>query len=519
MKARRRAAIKHPITGAYLNLRGEFTSVYVPGQCQVIVHESEGAYKIEHARFPRFLKSDLTWEEVKPEEATAFSARYDEEDFVNYLQVKPGERQIINQEAEVQVKDGMLEFVLEDREENPVNLYPIGNFQPFNDQELEALHKATSGGKNLKDFIEDQVSESNRKEMQMLMEKISKMTPEEADSAWVNARTINGTEIKYIKYGTAKIICAPQQKLSKKGAELAEKIRAKNANDPDYKEVVEVVYIFKSGKKSTFQTLLSFTGFAATHATIAALIVSGVNYTIRRLVLRGIAGRLSIAAIEGLEAAMTQELWYVRFTSFLASGGWGSVASACLVFIEFVVVMIALYYLTFWLYKPQYLTTQLFNLSKHDLAVSLPYTSNVEEYIGENDPTEPYTLPAMAEAGDWIYDEDFGWIETKDTVVFGTSYFFENDNKWMEGFSMLYGIMRTDGVSNAFAKISIPWSSKNEMGAELDVYDDNYKEIWRNMSLSASEALAVQGAALGVSMAIDALTGNDNQYNALIQVH
>jgi len=518
METPKRYALRNPLTQEFLTIDGTFTKEFKPNVCLVRLHESDGKFQLEHDRLPRFLTNELKWEDGEQAQAESFSLRHDKEDFVKYVQVEVDAEQVAHLKTAFQVENNQLELSLEERDEEPIEMYPLGSYQTFSNEELKEISKAMNGGKDLNEFYRSRATYEDGLQMEELVKKIGGMTEAEAENAWISAETMDGTKFKFIKHGTAKIICAPQSGYSKRGQEIADRIRKENVGNPDYKEMTEVVYIFKTGGESVFQNTLCFAARSVLETILSGLIVKGINAACRNLVLWGVRRQLTEALALGLENAMTQGLWYVRFQSFLATGTRvARLVGGCLNLITTVIFIVALDLLLRVLWKPQYLTTQIMNFSDTELLVSLPYTSNVPDYLGENDPETPYVLGPKLKAGDVIYEEGMP-IRIEDNVVFCATYQFENDNTFMEGFSMLYKMHFQEISDSAYSKISIPYSASNNMGMELHKGGSDYKQIYKDIKTVADLSLRAESTLLRMQMGINALKGNDNQYQAIIKM-
>lgn len=514
----KRVALRNPKSGEFLNIDGQFVKDFSPNTCLVKLHKVEDEYILEHDRMPIFLDLKFNWIETEFKSANKYKVRYCNEDYVNYVQIEIDPSQQNNLKDRFQIENNFLELLVENHDDKkPVETFPLGSYQAFSDKELEDIERATAGGDDLAKYYG--VNTDDAIQMGLLMDRIGNMSEAEAENAWISAETMSGHIIKYIKYGTAKITIIPQQGLSPMGEKISKEIKEKNKDNPDFKYQVETVYIYRSGDKTTFQNILAYGDSLEVKSVISMMLVKGVNAAARNLVLFGVRRQITSALALGLESSMTQGLWYVRFSSFLASGsGWATIVGGCLNFVAFIIIYYAVSNVLKLIYKPQYLTTEILNFSDKELLISLPYTSNVPEYSGENDIESPYTLSPMVKAGDWIPDEDLGWIKPEDTVVYGMSYVLENDNKWMEGFSMLYKAAVNDQNSNIYAKISIPWSEKNKMGSDINMSGDDFKSIYKKIDTASQKEVKIKKDGAELSMSINGLTGKDNQYRALIKI-
>ncbi|MCG7548216.1 hypothetical protein [Pseudoalteromonas sp. Of7M-16] len=522
------AALRSTRTGYYLNGSGDFVKTFNVSTCMVRIYEKEGKSIIRHDMHHKYLSALKGWSDDIPNVEAQFFTEYCDESHLDILRTSSSD----NKNGASNLHSDR-ELFIEERDERKVISAPTGNYQILSNSQLDEINTLAKGGSGLTAFANKRALAEDKSGN--LVKKIGETPEAEQEHLWVKAHLKDGTPIQYSNHFGARITVIYQKKVSKFGAGIAEKLRqqsAHNANEfdenleEDYGETSELVFMLQSGETTTFQNFVNLSGKIVPNIVLTSLLVKGLNAFARNMVLKGVQRTISRALALGLENSMTQELWYVRLTSYLTRGPWYSSGrliagafnlGAALAIGYAISVIIELY-----VFVPQKLRVSILNMTKSSLNLGAAYLDNVPENLAAPTPDSPYNLPAMTTAGEVItIDPILGPITADQTVVYGADTVANNDNIIAEGLGILYSIVPNSpsSIQNVFASVDIPYARSNNLNIDFDVSSTNYKSIFNRLESGHKElSYSDKKGDVAVEMSLNALTGSDHDYVAQILI-
>ena len=515
--------IRHPETLDYLNHDGLFVKDYAPADCIFILRREDGHVTLQHEFYRTFFHACGSLKEKLDEQTGKFQYINCPDSLLNYVQYTDTSARNVSNEKQMDLPD--IKLVVEETDETPVEMMPIGNYQVLTDDQVKELEQLANGGQPLGRFGSDQSAAD--KDMAEMIRWLGEIPKDDQQHYWINGIMKDGTEIRICKRGGASITVLQQQKLSR-AAEKAWLDAKMNNPDEDYSKAVEAVIKFTSGGRTFWQNVIFFgenylVGEAiwALSKAVTKILTKGIAELCTYLVKRGVTRALTMAEARGLQAAMTQDIWYVKFTSWMSSGSRGArfLAGASNFIITLVIFFIISYFVFPFIFKKQRASVYLYNFSDIKVRVSTPYLGNIPINIQESSANVPYLLPGVTEVGTWVTVDGLEF-EVTSKVVHGVAFGFENDSTFMEGFEALL-MMEKNSNSNTplFASIDVPWVAGNTINLLAGKQSDSYKDIFKKMAdTSGKEKLNYAKDGVAADIGINALKGEDNRYTVQINI-
>lgn len=516
--------VRDPKTLMYLNHEGKFVRDYAPADCIFRLREVDGKISLQHDFEKTYLHACGTLKKTLERDGGLFERFQCPDTFCTYARFSSN----AEKSASDRSAPSDISLLVEETDELPLEMMPIGNYQVLSDDEISELEALAKGGSPLGRF--GTTASEGSEAMAELIRWVGETPEIEQERKWINGRLPSGADVRICMHGDASITVVQQPKLSQAGNRALEDYKRDNP-DEDWSEAIETVIRYKSGGRTLWQNAIFFGENALVGQIIwqaakiiATLISKGLSKLFTEIAKRGVMRALTTAEARGLQAAMTQGRWYVKMVSWMASGSRaaGLLAGAFNFVLTAVIFFVISYFVFPLIFKKQRCSTYLYNFTNKRLQVSTAYLDNVPDSAQDNSPEAPYILSEVTETGEWITVDDLlPPIQVMNKVVHGVAFDFENDSTFMEGFGALL-MVRDSGDPEEkaiYAMVSVPWVANNSIDLSVDNASTNYKSLFNTLDgRRKQENFTLEESRRKAKIGINALSGSDNRYTAQINI-
>ncbi|WP_404379029.1 hypothetical protein [Caenispirillum salinarum] len=514
--------VRDPETLMYLNHEGKFVREYAPADCIFRMRETDGKVTLQHDFERTYLHACGTLKEALEPATGLFERFHCPETFCTYARFSSAPQGTAADSADRLPEVNLL---MEETDELPLQMMPIGNYQILSDSQIQELEALGKGGGPLGQY--GKKTSQGDQDMADLVKWVGNAPESEQPHMWMNGQLKDGSEVRVCMRGNASITIIRQKTLSAAGKQAWEDYKRDNPEE-EWSETVETVIKYTSGNRTFWQNAIFFGEQALVGqliwqaATIVTKLISkGLTKLFTEIAKRGVMRALTAAEARGLQAAMTQQRWYVKIVSWMASGSRGArfLAGTFNFVVTLVIFIVISYFILPLIFKKQRCSTYLYNFTNRRLQVSTAYLYNVPTTTQDNAPETPYILPEVTGVGRWITVHGID-IEVTDKVVHGIAFDFENDSTFMQGFGALLMAQDAEQTEKVlYAMVSVPWVESNSIGLSTASAPASYKSLYDSMDgQHKQENLTIDESGRKAEVGINALTGSDHLYTAQVNI-
>lgn len=506
-------------THQYLSVFDEMLDEVRSFECIVTLEPKDDRHYLQHEGTGKVLLNDGKWGEIGNSSPLLFDINYNAKLYADCLIPYSESNYRIDDKEDLPPR-----YILEENDDTPVDVTMLGDFCALKKEELDEINAMQSGGNNL------QISLDRDKKSDELMANLINYigTSEEGAPIWRSGYLSDRkTTILYcyIEPGTI-ITIACKDEVNEHTRKFVRNTFEKG-DQTDWSTQSVGVITYKTPFRTSFSSFIFSTNGVELIARtvfcrmVAAAISNGLSYIARSVAKKLVTRTVDAAFARGLQSSMSQGGAYVRLVSYMGSASTGAalIGGALNIGIFILVHYLLSRYLFPAVFKKQYLSLQVFNMTEKSVALSIAYMDNVPTNSQENPKGTYYTLPPYIKNPTDPFLESLG-ITPNDTVVYNCLFKFENNWTLFDGFGVLLGLsLGENSKKEILACYNIPYSHDNSNIISLlksgEDYSDAYSRLnGKNRKLSYS--IPVHEGEIHANSSITALNGHDNFYKGQV---